>query len=105
MLLIMAFAFTMLSTTAFAASTDTVAVSQYAGIGDFFRSIFKKISETVKSIIDKIVKPAPDPDPEESTTSQVTETKVNENEIVEEIDDSYSGNNVGGDDAYAGLPW
>lgn len=102
MVLVLALGFAMLSTTAFAASAASdIAVPQSAGIRDFFSSIFKKIADTVKNIIDKILPSTPDPEPEEPTT---TGDSFIEGEIV--IDDGqYGGNGVGGNDQYAGGIW
>lgn len=104
MVLVLALGFSMLATTAFAASaSNNIVVPQSAGIRDFFSSLVKKIANTVKEIINKIV--TPNPPPVEPTDPPVeTETSPASGDIV--IDDAQdSGNTVGKSDQFAGGIW
>ena len=107
MLLVLSLGFAMLSTTAFAASAASDVVPQSAGIRDFFSSLFKKIVDTIKSIFDKTPDPEPEPEPEPTQPTVVPSTPnsgLSDEDIVI-IDDSYSGNGIGGSDQYAGGLW
>ena len=105
MILVLSLGFAMLSTTAFAASTASDVVPQSAGIRDFFSSLFKKISDAIKSIFgDKTPDPEPAPEPTEPSVTPTPDSGASDEDIVI-IEDSYSGNGIGGSDQYAGGLW
>lgn len=105
MILVLSLGFAMLSTTAFAASAASDVVPQSAGIRDFFSSLFKKIVDTIKSIFgDKTPDPEPTPEPTEPSVTPTPDSGASDEDIVI-IEDSYSGNGIGGSDQYAGGLW
>ncbi len=100
MILVLALGFAF-SATVFAASAHAVD-PQPAGIKNFFSSLIKKISDAIKNIIDRFKgdKPKPEPDTTEPAPApEVTDAPIS-------IDEKeYNGQNVGGDDQYAGGIW
>ena len=104
MVLVLSLGFMMLSTTAFAAAAASdVAAPQAAGIGDFFKSIFKKISDSVKSFFSKIF-PSKDPTPPTQDPDLPNNPSADDGKIV--IDNSQDkGENIGSDAIYAGGIW
>ena len=114
MVLVLSLGFMMLSTTAFAAASaaDDIVAPQAAGIGGFFKALFKKISTSIKSFFSKLTS-SKDPS-EEETTVPATDTDsdvlggapgiVIDDEVV--IDDSQdTGKDVGKGAQYAGGIW
>lgn len=100
MILVLALGFAF-SATVFAASAHAVD-PQPAGIKNFFSSLIKKISGAIKNVIDNILGKKPNPEPD--TTEPAPAPEVTDAPIS--IDEKeYSGQNVGGDDQYAGGIW